>query len=291
MKYTVIADAGSTKTDWLAIDGSGMQIAAVKTGGLNVLTVDTDEILRTLAEVKATIALGCQPCAVHFYGAGCATPQLCAGMRDMLCNTWTEAVTVSAESDMLGAARALFGDRAGLVCILGTGSNSCLYDGCAIADNVPSLGYILGDEGSGAALGKRLLSDALKRQLPASLTDKFLKWSGLSVAETLERVYRQSNPNRYLASLAPFIKDNLQHDAIHSIAVAEIDRFFCRNVAMYHHEADLPLGFVGSIAVELEDVVREVAVKRGFRISRIIRTPMDGLAEYHGRQHVCQTEF
>ena len=287
MKYTVIADAGSTKTDWLAIDDSGERIASVTTGGLNVLTVDTDEILRTLAEVKAAINVGCQPFAVRFYGAGCATPQLCATMRGMLRDTWPESVSLTAESDMLGAARALFGDRAGLVCILGTGSNSCLYDGSEISDNVPSLGYILGDEGSGAALGKRLLGDVLKRQLPAALTDAFLQWSGLSVAEALERVYRRANPNRYLASLAPFIKENLQHSPLRAMAAAEFDSFFCRNVAMYRGVENLPLGFVGSIAVEFEDVVREVAAKRGFRISRIIRTPMEGLADYHCRQRNC----
>ncbi len=170
MKTILIADAGSTKVDWAVLTDNGEILARFTTCGINALLVDDEPHASTMAEAGCGIPSGVSPDEIFYYGAGCATPDICKKMQSAIHNNWPEA-SISVNSDLLGAARSLFGHRKGIACILGTGSNSCLYDGNEITCQIPSLGYILGDEGSGAALGKRLVVDVFKQQLPEDIRD------------------------------------------------------------------------------------------------------------------------
>lgn len=281
MVTKLIADAGSTKVDWCLIGGDGKEKKRFKTGGINALLISDDDLNRELQSVRDI--LGPESCEdeVYYYGAGCATPAVCRKIVKAFHRLFPDAM-VYVNSDMLGAARALCKDKPGIACILGTGSNSCLYDGVSIINNVPSLGYVLGDEGSGAALGKRLLSDAFKGQLPEMIREEFLARYQLNLAEILEKVYKSSAPNRFLASLVPFIQDHIWNPYIYSLVREEFICFIKKNIAMYVGAHSLPVNFMGSIASGFEDILREAADSLGYRVGKVEKSPMDGLIGYHG---------
>ena len=190
--------------------------------------------------------------------------------------------SIQVDSDMLGAARALCGDSEGVACVLGTGSNSCLYNGTEITDQVPSLGYILGDEGSGAALGRRFISDCLKRQLPESVSKEFMERYSLSKDIIIENVYRKPLPNRYIAGFVPFIHEKRAIPEVHKMLVQCFSEFFTRNIINYH-KPWLPAHFVGSLAGLFADELIEAADSLGMTIGRIMTSPIIGLADYHSR--------
>lgn len=211
---------------------------------------------------------------VRFYGAGCR-PEQELRMGRLLAH-WLRARHVSVASDLLGAAHALCGDRAGIVCILGTGSGSALYDGARFVQSTPSLGYILGDEGSGASLGKHLLADVFKGLLPSHLVDAFLDTYQMDVATAIQHIYRESSPNRYLAHFTHFLSDHQHEEAIHDFLVREFRLFFHRNIAAYHRP-DLKVNFVGSIASIFHKELTEAAEHEGFHVGRILRSPIEAL--------------
>lgn len=280
MRNRLIADAGSTKTDWTLIDAKGNSISRITTEGLNALLATPAEAEELLRNAKEKLGTAIAPEEIHYYGAGCATPAICKKMEEALRHIWNcENVTVS--SDLLGAARALFGRKKGIACILGTGSNSCLYNGEKITANVPSLGYILGDEGSGAALGKRLVSDAFKGVLPEDIRESFIGWSNLTLEDILHRVYKGKAPNKFLASLVPFIKENIWNTYLYSLVLKELTIFFKRNIALYHGAHPYPVGFIGSVASSFENILREAASSQGYSVGNIMTSPMDGLITYH----------
>jgi len=181
---------------------------------------------------------------------------------------------------MLGAARGLSGRNPGIVCILGTGSNSCYYDGDKIVSNVSPLGFILGDEGSGAVLGKRLVGDLLKNQLPAGLKEKFLQEFDLTPALIIERVYRQPFPNRFLASLSPFLLRNMEEPALRSLVFDSFCSFLTRNVMQYGYK-QYPVYFIGSIAYHYREILEEAILASGMQSGGIMQNPMEGLVKYH----------
>ncbi|MBD5221234.1 MAG: hypothetical protein HDS70_02570 [Bacteroidales bacterium] len=280
MKKTLIADAGSTKVEWVMIDSSGKTTARFLEEGMNSLLANADEVASAFAAVRKRLGEENVPEEIYFYGAGCATPRICGKIEEALRGVWPEA-KATASSDLLGTARSLFADTPGIACILGTGSNSCLYDGKQIATNVPSLGYILGDEGSGAALGKRLVADAFKNHLPEVIREKFLARYNLSLGDILEKVYRSSAPNKFLASLVPFLKENLWNPYIYSLVHQEFTHFVKRNIAMYEGAHTLPVSFTGSIAYHFSDILREAAAAQGYDVDSITDGPMEGLIAYH----------
>lgn len=280
MNKILIADAGSTKVEWAVADAESGNAVTFVTDGLNALLCSAEEIEAMLSKVEENLPSGTDVSAVYYYGAGCATPEICTRMEKAFKSRFPEA-QCQVSSDLLGAARSLFGSRKGIACILGTGSNSCLYDGHVIVEQIPSLGYVMGDEGSGAALGKRLVSDAFKRQLPEALRDKFLAEYSLSLPEILERVYRQPAPNKFLASFVPFLKQNLWNPYIYSLVLQELTRFVSRNVAMYPGAHSVELSFTGSIAYHFANILREAAAACGLRVAEISEAPMAGLVRYH----------
>lgn len=280
MTHILIADGGSTKTDWALVRTGEGVVQRITTDGINALLASREDVHRVLEETRRR--LNYLPSEIYYYGAGCATEQINSKMAEALESAF-DGAKAFVYSDLLGAARGLFADKSGIVCILGTGSNSCLFSKGKIEHNVPSLGYILGDEGSGAALGKRLINEVFKGQLPELVKEKFLEWSGLTLPDILHKVYRCPAPNKFLASLVGFISQNIWNPYIYSLVLEEFSRFITRNVALYPGAHTLPIGCVGSISVGFEKILREAASNQGYNISHITRSPMEGLIYYHAQ--------
>lgn len=292
MTYTLLADSGSTKTDW-ALIADGTVAARIRTKGMNPFQMSEDEIaneveiallpqLLSACSNDATSSqqevAACTLNSLHFYGAGCTPEKIPVVERALRRHLHVTGVCEVA-SDMLGAARALCGGQPGIACILGTGSNSCAYDGEKIVKNVPALGFILGDEGSGAVLGKTLVADILKNQLPQPIIQRFNDKYHLTAADIIDRVYRQPKPNTFLASFVPFLQENLSEPAIYTLVKEGFRRFLCRNVKQYDGWNQLPIGFNGSIALIYHQPLEEVMREEGMKIGKIIQAPIDGLIE------------
>lgn len=274
----LIADSGSTKTDWCVIL-NGAPIRRIGTRGINPFFQSEEEIRQELtASLLPQLPEGTIN-SVYFYGAGC-TPEKAPVLRRALADSLSVIGTIKIYSDMLAAARGLCGHEAGIACILGTGSNSCFYNGEEIAANVSPLGFILGDEGSGAVLGKLLIGDILKNQLPPAVQESFFQQFDLTPAEIIDRVYRQPFPNRFLASLSPFLAQHLEEPAIRSLVLNSFTAFLRRNVMQYDYR-HYPAHFIGSVAHGYEELLKEAAQATGVRIGKILQSPMEGLIEYH----------
>lgn len=281
----LIVDSGSTKTTWL-LQLDNKTTARVETMGINPIRDDETAIRSTVSNALALlgendvsfISPNSQKIMVFFYGAGCISPYDKI-VEDILADMFPNAV-VDVESDLLGAARAVCGHTGGVACILGTGANSCLFDGSTIVAQTPALGWILGDEGSGAVLGRRLVGDVLKKQLPAELCESFLMRFKLTQADIIEQVYRSPQPNRFLASLVPFLAEQASHPTIHAFLVDEFRRFLRRNVLAYHR-SDLPVSFVGGVASQFCSEVTEAVKAEGLLMGIVLRDPISGIMKYH----------
>lgn len=275
---TLIADCGSTKTDWVLCNGGNI-IARAKTQGLNPTHQESDEIYEILSAELPDEIKSVTPDNIYFYGAGCAYDIANNRMRKALEGIFTTK-QIEINSDLLAAARALCKHEEGIACILGTGSNSCLFDGEKIVENTPSLGYILGDEGSGAHLGRQLLSDCLKHQLPQSLREKFFKQYNLDIATILEKTYHSSLPNRWLAGFTPFLSENKNIPEIKIMLKYCFTQFFQRNTMVYRRSW-LPIHIIGNVGLNFSDEIRETAESLGLSVGNIEASPMEGLIEYH----------
>jgi N-acetylglucosamine kinase-like BadF-type ATPase len=279
MKSILIADSGSTKTDWCLLHQDGAA-TRVQTKGLNPFQMTEEEIGEEIKTVLLPKLQTSEVSAVCFYGAGC-TPEKQPVVERALrsCLTITDGCEVA--SDMLGAARAICGDKPGIACILGTGSNSCAFDGRKIVKNVSPLGYILGDEGSGAVLGRMLLGDIMKNQMPQHIIDRFHEKYSFTNADIIERVYRQKLPNRFLAGFAPFLHENIDEPCIEALVKDEFRSFLRRNVRQYNGWESLPIGFIGSIATVFRTQLNEVLAEECMHLGPIIQAPMEGLVNFH----------
>ena len=275
----LIADSGSTKTDWCVVE-NGESILRFKTRGMNPFFQTEEEIGKEIEAGLLPSLKDFEPSAIYFYGAGCAFPEKNNMIRRAV-NRYL-SVPVEVGSDLLAAARALCGDQPGIACIMGTGSNSCYYDGREIVKNVSPLGFILGDEGSGAVLGKLLIGDVLKDQLSPALKDQFLTQYELTPALIMDKGFRQSFPNRFLAGFSPFIREHLDEPAIWELVTRSFLAFFTRNVKQYDY-FELPVHLVGSVAWYYQDILKEIAFDLGIRLGTIARSPMEGLIAYHGQ--------
>ncbi len=274
----LIADCGSTKTDWVLCDGDEV-IARVRTQGLNPTHQESEEIFEILSAELTDEITAHTPEKIYFYGAGCAYETANNRMRQALENIF-DTKEIEINSDLLAAARALCKHEEGIACILGTGSNSCLFDGEKIIDNTPSLGYILGDEGSGAHLGRQLLSDCLKKQLPSKIREKFFEQYELNIATILENTYHSSLPNRWLASFTPFLSENKNVPEISAMLKQCFKQFFQRNTMTYRRSW-LPIHIIGNIGIHFSEEIKETAESLGLSIGNIVDSPMNGLIEYH----------
>lgn len=273
----LIADSGSTKTDWSLVD-KGQLVQQVYTKGTNPFFQSEEEISTEISEVLLPQLGNRTVEAVYFYGAGCGFPDKIALVTRAIAQHISAHIEVA--TDMLAAARGLCGHNPGIACILGTGSNSCYYNGKDIVDNVSPLGFILGDEGSGAVLGKLLVGDVLKNQTSPALKEKFFSEVNLTPGEIIDRVYRQPFPNRFLASLSPFLVANLHEPEIHELILNSFMAFFKRNVMQYDYRNN-PVHIIGSVAYHYKEILTEAAQKSDITLGTIIQSPMEGLIAYH----------
>lgn len=273
----LIADSGSTKTDWawLREDGS---TAVVHTQGISPVH-QTEDVIRDNLCNELLPQLPQPVDSVFFYGSG-VTPDRKPLMQQLLSGALQAEAFAS--SDLLGAARALCGEREGIACILGTGANSCYYDGSVISRHTPALGYILGDEGSGAVLGRQLVNGLYKGMLPDELRLTFEQETGLDMPTIINKVYRQPLANRFLASLSTFIHAHLTCQPLEQLVVDSFRQFLQRNVAPYRRR-DLSVSAVGSIAWYYQAQLEQAAVAEGMRVGTVLRSPLDGLVAYHSR--------
>ena len=274
----LIADSGSTNTYWSLIKADG-SCSHYYTQGINPFFQTEYEIegfLRmTLLPQLETDEIG----EIYFYGAGCATDKQINLVSSAFSKVFSyEKIEVA--SDLLGAARALCGNDPGIACILGTGSNSCYYNGKTIEKQVSPLGFIIGDEGSGAALGKRLVADCLKNQLPEGVKERFLERFKLTQAQIVENIYSKPFPSRFLASLSLFLIENINEPALYQIVYEGFADFFKRNVFQYDYK-DKKVNVVGSIGYHYQNVLSKVAGDLSLQLGKIIQAPTDDLIKYH----------
>ena len=286
----LIADSGSTKTTWICIEKNGRQaeLQPVTSLGINPVRDSEEVVEKAIERARENLYQQAQEAAdapfspdsvteVYFFGSGCIPPYSTTVKR-ILQRTYQHA-NVLVESDMLGATLALCGHNEGIACILGTGSNSCLFDGKKVVAQTPALGFILGDEGSGASLGKHLVSDILKHQLPAHIQQAFHEETGLTQAEIINRVYRQPQPNRFLASLTPFLERHINETEVRTLVIQEFRNFLNRNVRNYNRP-DLPIHFVGGITASFHAELEEAIRLEGMQMGHIQSNPIYGMAAY-----------
>jgi N-acetylglucosamine kinase-like BadF-type ATPase len=277
MQTLLIADSGSTKTNWRVCSPEGA--CTVRTAGINPFMQEHNSIRKMLLKELLPYLPEVPIDAIYFYGAGC-TPEKCPEMGALLQDLFPQTAVIEVASDMLGAARALCGHRPGVACILGTGSNSCLFDGKEIVEQVSPLGFILGDEGSGAVLGKRLVGDLLKDQMGPGLKEAFLEEYQLTPANIIRRVYREEYPNRFLASFTPFLQAHREEPSVRALLLSCFTDFFRRNVETYK-KPELPVHIIGGLTVSFAEEIEEAASRCGLQMGNRITDPMEGLVRYH----------
>lgn len=276
----LIADSGSTKTSWRLLNAEKVA-AEAHTVGFNPYYQDTAEIAQVLRDsLVPQLADQPTPQEIYFYGAGCSAPDKKAVVATALQENFP-AATVHVLHDLEAAAHALCGSEPGIACILGTGSNSCLYDGEKIVHNVPNLGFILGDEGSGGYMGKRLVQAFLNQELPTDVHEAFQNRYHTNRDEIVDHVYRKPYPNRYMAAFARFLSDQRTHPYVYQMIYQCLADFFEKNITRYEGHQELDTHFVGSIAFYFQDILREVAKQYGVRVRHIIENPITGLSLYH----------
>ncbi len=278
----LIAESGSTKTDWRLIDDN-KKIHQYATQGFNPYfqtSAEICDILKSELLPQFKSAICNLQSAIFFYGAGCEADSKKEIIRAALLYVFPLSV-IEVNSDMIGAARAMCGSNPGIVAILGTGSNTCYYDGNKSVENVASLGYLLGDEGSGAHIGKTFIQAYLNKEMPEDLSQRFYERTKLSLVDILDAVYKQPMPNRFLASFSKFIHQNLKEQFVIDLVADCFEQFFDKHICKYEKHKAIKLSCVGSVAFYYSNILRAVATKKGVNIDKIIETPIAALTLYH----------
>ncbi len=278
-KIKLIADSGSTKTIWCLLEGKKKKL--VQTQGISPYFLSVGEIKVILEKELLPKLKGKLPEEIFYYGTGCARTENSRLVKAALKKVFGDAA-ISVESDLLGAAKALCGHGKGVACILGTGSNSCYFNGKKIIKNSPGIGYILGDEGSGAYLGKKVVQHYLYNTFDPDLMDRFNAKYNTSPMEILDAVYKKPLPNRYLANFAGFLAENRGHYMIENIIEDGFNDFFFNHLYKYRESWTLPIHFVGSIAYGFKDVLQEICDVYELNLGVVLKNPLDGLIRYHG---------
>lgn len=274
----LIADSGSTKTEWSLIE-KDKSFKSLITSGINPFYQDTSDIVNTLQSELSSYIIP-NPGHIYFYGAGCSNPEKINLVINALRQVFPSG-SIFAGSDLLGATRSLCQSMPGIACILGTGSNSCYYNGKEIIHHVPPLGYMLGDEGGGAALGKKLIADILKRQLPQPIINLFFDTYRVSPEEILAKVYNDSFPNRYLAQYTKFLSQNIHIAEIEDLVIKSFNEFICRNILQYKQSSSAEIHFTGSIAYYFKSQLSKSLKAYHLNEGRITMTPSPDLIKYH----------
>ena len=275
----LVADSGSTKAHWnlVADDGS---ISHFETMGFNPLFMDTNAIIAELERDFISKVPAEKITNVFFYGASCSSNERKAVVANALKHVFKQS-EVMVDHDMLAAARALCGNKPGFAAILGTGANTCYYDGNYIVENIPALGFILGDEGSGAYIGRMIVREFIYKTLPAELSQKFYQTYQLTKDDIFAAVYSKPLPNRFLAQFATFATRNIEHPYIIAILEKAFDDFFTNHICRYDKHTEFPVGFVGSVAYYHSDILKRVATKYNVTVGTIVKEPISELTQYH----------
>ncbi len=280
MSIKLICDSGSTKAEWCLLNGKSKKI--VTTQGLSPYFLTTQQIQQIIEKELMPKIKNIRIDEVFFYGTGCSNPENVKSVKKAISLVFTKA-KAAVDHDLMGAAKALCGSNKGIACILGTGSNSCFYNGKKIVKNSPGLGYILGDEGSGAYLGKKVIQYFLYKTFDEDLMDRFNAKYAINSVDILNHVYKQPLPNRYLASFVPFLIENRGHYMIENIIGDAFSDFFFNHVYKYRESWQMPINFVGSVAFGFKDVLKEMCNAYELQLGIVIKKPMDGLIKYHSQ--------
>lgn len=278
----LIADSGSTKTNWVLL-ASNTKIIEANTQGFNpyfqTSRIIEDAILNELSKEIISHAKE-KDLTVFYYGAGCSSPDKIKTVNLALKNIFVNAV-IYVHHDLLASARSLCGNNAGIACILGTGSNSCYYDGKEVKENIPSVGYFFGDYGSGGHIGKTLIQAYFDDELPSDLKKEFLRMPDFDREYILENIYQKPMPNRFLASYGKIAAEFIEHRFIKNLIKKCFSDFLIYQVEKYSTHKQLPINFVGSVAYSNKDLLLEVIAERNLKAGTILQSPMDGLIEFH----------
>jgi glucosamine kinase len=280
MPIQLIADSGATKCEWRVV-GNGIEKSIFTTGispyflkEAEIVELLKNELLPQLGDVMVH--------ETYYYGTGLGNPKHVASVASAL-KVILPSSNVEANTDLLAAARALCGNEKGIVCILGTGSNSCYYDGKEIVKNIASLGYVLGDEGSGAYLGKKVIQYYLYNTFDEDLRSRFDADFVTTYMEILENVYQQPFPNRYLAGFATFLSENRGHYMVENILEDGLNDFFFNHLNKYGESWTSPINFVGSVASGFKDVLQDLCDTYQLDLGKVLKAPMDGLVKFHAQ--------
>lgn len=274
----LIADSGATKAEWCLIHNGKKK--TVFTQGISPYFLNTEQIRNLLLKELKPKLKNVQVDEVYYYGTGCANPENAKSVKKAVRQVFAQA-KVDVTHDLMAAARALCGRKKGIACILGTGSNSCYYDGKKIIRNSPGLGYVLGDEGSGAYLGKKVIQYYLYKIFDDELRGRFDLTYTTNAAEILENVYKKPLPNRYLAGFTKFLADNRGHYMIENIIEDGLNDFFFTHLCKYRETWALPVSFAGSVAFGFKDVLLHLCNSYEFELGTVMKNPMEGLIKYH----------
>lgn len=274
----LIADSGATKAEWCLVNGG--KVKTIFTQGISPYFLNTEQITDLLIKELKPKLKNASVDDVFYYGTGCANPENAKSVKKAISKVLPGS-KVAVTHDLMAAARALCGRKKGIACILGTGSNSCYFDGKKIVKNSPGLGYVLGDEGSGAYLGKKVIQYYLYGTFDDELMGRFDVTYTTNKAEILENVYKKPLPNRYLAGFARFLADNRGHYMIENIIEDGLNDFFFNHLCKYRETWTLPVSFAGSVAFGFKDVLQDLCNSYEFELGRVMKNPMEGLLEYH----------
>lgn len=280
----LIADGGSTKADWIAIDKQKNEVFRARTLGLNPAVVPQDELSNRITNMFQLINIKDEVTEIHFYGAGCGTPKPVAILKEVMQAIFINAKIFIAE-DTLAAVYAASGTKPALVCILGTGSNSCYFDGKNMEMKTPSLGYTLMDEASGNYFGKLLIRDFYYEKMPKRIAEKFAEQFNVDADFIKYNLYRQPNPNMYLATFAKFMFEFKEDKYIKKIIKKGFQEFFRYRVLPYGKTAETPIYFIGSIAFYFRDILEKIAKKNNLKVTDVIQRPIDNLLAFH-KEHI-----
>lgn len=280
----LIGDSGSTSTNWALIKDR-VVVKELSTEGFNPYYYSPDILQHALRNELDKVIEMDQISEVYYFAAGCSTEGNCSIVRNALSKLFTRAHIVI-DHDLYGAALALFGEEDGIACILGTGSNSCLWEGGGIVQQAASLGYLIGDEGSGTYLGKLLVAGILRGEAGQDLASIFYEEYSLDMSKILAKLYREDRPNKFLAGLAPFVKRHIDHPFCQKIVRASFEAFVGYSIKIYPDFRERNISFTGSIAYYFKDQLLEVLLKHGIRDISIMQKPIQGLSAYYIAHHM-----
>ena len=275
----LIVDSGTTKTHWVLLEGKHVTENFV-TSGFNPYYTPTETIRQSIATGLPENMQNKKVKSVYFYGTGCSTNENCSLMKTIL-NEFFEDADIETHHDLYGAALALLKNREGIAAILGTGSNSCLWNGYEIVEGVPSVGWLIGDEGSATHLGKILLRAFLRGEMSTKNTTVFYRYTGLDFEATLHKIYKDNGVNRWIADLSRFASANMENQEIRNLVKQNFRDFLSAQIKKYSGYREKEISFVGSVAWHFRDILLEVLQEENLHAGIIVQQPMDGLIEFH----------